>query len=751
MSQQNSATDTQSILQSMLERLKISSSEAKDHEQTLSAGQDRMVCGPVVTLGGINRVEQCLVAPGGVKGYEDHTKKFGHTDGSDRVSKADIQVSACDYGGSTLDGFRPSSPMGDSLDTLYISRRWEPEKTLTLSFGNVPTLDTADKQPNLESFCTGLEGQMKEVVEPMPLDMSDISEEKLHSELSFVTLQDTAKRENDSLVPLMKPYHLRATGTPASTESEGKMEGDLTQAMGQGPFSQDINILEQDNVNSYILTEIPVDNVANSTKFSFMVPGNMSDRRKFLTDGTSDLKLWSNDRAVNLLPNTSYSRIFSNVNQSWLSWNVNPGNMTEVLEQSARTDNLASPLRVEEHTSPRASKKKSSWIDRKTKRWAQRIKERWRLRQVTVKEDKRSDTGAMADDVCERQENRDAVDEISAQGEHRDQQQVTEITVNTNPAEEEGMSCQSQFDGISIFFLIFTIRTFSDFDLNFSPINLVEEIFTGKEWSHFLLQNEGPISTEASNLPNTDTRIWTQTKWSNGGLQEKEHQISENRRTVEENNILSSVVYDPKGNKLRTAKPFVEDTVHSLESVQEADFSFLKAADILDNSGLKSRIHVSRKRDHRTPAQSLRDTRKLDLEVLPEGEKSSWMFRDSTGPGSEQLPPEECTVKEETKTDVEIIPLYPLWNSHLPPSGLLPSPLHPIDSQNVDSFETVAKKRKTRDHSEGTRHVWFAEQLVTSIPCEPSYDFDMEDELQESLLPRWVVALKKKMREKPRD
>ncbi|XP_018610385.2 uncharacterized protein LOC108935896 [Scleropages formosus] len=790
MSQQNCATDTESVLLSMLERLKINSSEVKRCQQTPSESQNDGVSGLVVTLGQNNRVEQCVSSTDGATEHEDHTKQWVCSVGSDRHSDVDNQVSAWGPTGSTSNGFRASTPVNGGLgspntdsrwrrkqllpttgavDTLSVSPRQEPEKNLTLACKNVPTLDTAGKYPNndMKSFCTELGGH-RDIMDPMPIVPADIGEVKPHSELNFAAFCDTAKGENGSLVPHLKLYHWRAAGTPTRTEHMGQMGRDdliPTRGLTHGLGFQEINILKHHNVNSSTLAKIPEGNISTA-EVSFMVPGEMSissqhpDRRECLTYDASPFKFLSNYTAShgNLLQNNvaSSSGPCNDLSQGWLGGNVSFGSTTEIPEQAAGMNKHVSLLREAENTPPRAAKKKRNWIDKKTKHWSQRIRERWRSKQDSMKKGERGGVGAMGYGVRETQEGKEAVEKTKAQD--ADQQQVTEVLVKNTPGEEEDTSCQSQlgrYPGRHV-------RTFSDFQFNLSPINLVEEILTGEEWSHFLSQKEGPMPTGTSQLSKIDRGIWVQKEWTNGGRQEagcqsipseaRVHMEEENSSDAGESGCQSYVFCDPKTRGFRSAMPLVMDTVPTVEPEKEVDFSFLKPVDVLDNSGLLSRIRVSRKRERRMPARSIWDQRKRELEELLEGKERSWRFRDPAGPGSEQLLPEAQTSDEKREADVEIIPLYPLRDPHRSLSCLLPSSRHPFDSPNADSFETVIKKRKIRDLPQDTRHVWFAEELVTAIPCGPSYDFDIEDEMgSESSLPQWILALKKKRGErKPR-
>ncbi|XP_035387458.1 uncharacterized protein si:dkey-9i23.6 isoform X2 [Electrophorus electricus] len=203
-------------------------------------------------------------------------------------------------------------------------------------------------------------------------------------------------------------------------------------------------------------------------------------------------------------------------------------------------------------------------------------------------------------------------------------------------------------------------RTFTlqDFTLTLEPINLLEEVLIGEEWSRFLPVKSGPPQGEANNqsqmektinvleealigencasfLPVKDRPIVIENDYSqrvNTSHFSKDSQsqnlvITQDKSTDKEQSVSSQ---SEKGQVLiinsgiKHKKPEVPENEHLMDDHEYAvvdvliqpnskqnkrnskdflqlDLSAVKSRGVLDNSALKSRIYLSKKRKHRPP------------------------------------------------------------------------------------------------------------------------------------------------------
>ncbi|KAK1791899.1 hypothetical protein P4O66_013874 [Electrophorus voltai] len=200
--------------------------------------------------------------------------------------------------------------------------------------------------------------------------------------------------------------------------------------------------------------------------------------------------------------------------------------------------------------------------------------------------------------------------------------------------------------------------TLQDFTLTLEPINLLEEVLIGEEWSRFLPVKSGPPQGEANNqsqmektinvleealigencasfLPVKDRPIVIENDYSqrvNTSHFSKDSQsqnlvITQDKSTDKEQSVSSQ---SEKGQVLiinsgiKHKKPEVPENEHLMDDHEYAvvdvliqpnskqnkrnskdflqlDLSVVKSRGVLDNSALKSRIYLSKKRKHRPP------------------------------------------------------------------------------------------------------------------------------------------------------
>ncbi|XP_056591208.1 uncharacterized protein si:dkey-9i23.6 [Triplophysa dalaica] len=215
-------------------------------------------------------------------------------------------------------------------------------------------------------------------------------------------------------------------------------------------------------------------------------------------------------------------------------------------------------------------------------------------------------------------------------------------------------------------------RTFTlkDFELNLEPINLMEEVFTGEEWLPYLPSKTSSPQKDAGKQampddvvhPDKDTELHVpqmtseqnQTEDGNENLSDvKQDIINENDETISEldnerkdnRNLLEREVVPnarifaiPKAllsNAAQKQRPRrISNEINTSENVYECmdtflipkndfllmerrsldvylDFSTVKSLDLLDNSALKSRINLSKKRHHGPPKKYRKETAKM--------------------------------------------------------------------------------------------------------------------------------------------
>ncbi|XP_067297308.1 uncharacterized protein si:dkey-9i23.6 isoform X2 [Pseudorasbora parva] len=196
---------------------------------------------------------------------------------------------------------------------------------------------------------------------------------------------------------------------------------------------------------------------------------------------------------------------------------------------------------------------------------------------------------------------------------------------------------------------VFLARTFTlkDFKLNLEPINLMEEIFTGNEWLNYLPSKTGPVENDTSDQPmaydvlqkEQDTqlnipRLTPQLDQSEVSKNDQDHvsdaqqdnvakvnsdlQVKQDSNTFAipkamlANNAIKQMV---SGIDCKSKKDDIYDCLdmyiipkNDLQLKKRKsldaplmDFSAIKSFELLDNSALKSRIRLSKKRPHKPP------------------------------------------------------------------------------------------------------------------------------------------------------
>ncbi|XP_059202859.1 uncharacterized protein zgc:113229 [Centropristis striata] len=411
----------------------------------------------------------------------------------------------------------------------------------------------------------------------------------------------------------------------------------------------------------------------------------------------------------------------------------------------------------------------------KTRRWTQKIKERWRDRQGSF--GKKGKEGGRVDRKSEQ-----GTEAISPENHLL----KTENLTNTSNKEEErpllslGRSDPSNIppthteggtnEG--------SLRSTSDFEFGLGSFSLLDEIVTGQEWAKFLNPSNSAASanqrpSELQITPNPHDRGQSSVSVNQRGAVNNQRSFRGTEASPDLDFSMAQIspdAFQPVSMDViegqQTAVQDVHSEVDHLEPMEHGRARrtrpFVKPADILDSSALRSRVQLSRKRQHQSAERLQTDKTSDGTEANREASISS-------------MSPMSNHVMEETGESQHdnLVPLYTL-NSPPPPlspfTPFTPAPRgvlkHSISQDSQFSMETVTKRRRVEEN----RRVHFSEEVVTIPP--PEMDMDATDSEEDSgadedsvieegeeeqasieevasptrrsVLPAWILALKRR-------
>ncbi|KAJ8371876.1 hypothetical protein AAFF_G00299140 [Aldrovandia affinis] len=279
----------------------------------------------------------------------------------------------------------------------------------------------------------------------------------------------------------------------------------------------------------------------------------------------------------------------------------------------------------------------------------------------------------------------------------------------------------------------------SDFEFSFTPTSLMEEIFTGREWSHFLALRRSPVPMETASQSQVEGRSWAgpgQRRDAPPELRASGTISSRAEPAANQEANEHMLVQSGTGADGLCGSWAADRTDQSRERIPEGPLDvFTKPVEVLDNSASMSRAHLNRKREHQSGTR--RESRRQS-----EGDGAGPGEREGVGPGEREDSTVNAslqTAEGAKETDDNTIPLYVL------PSALRSSAAH--DSST--SGETVIKKRKIKHTAEGARRVRFMEQ-PEFLPDVQPFEFTASEIAEPSVLPGWILALKRKAQRRPR-
>ncbi|XP_068570978.1 uncharacterized protein zgc:113229 [Cebidichthys violaceus] len=424
------------------------------------------------------------------------------------------------------------------------------------------------------------------------------------------------------------------------------------------------------------------------------------------------------------------------------------------------------------------SRRKHLSSEKKTRRWTQKIKERWRDRPGSF-----GNKGKKEGTVHQKSEQ-------GLQISPQNQLLTSENVINTsNKVEERTLPSLNSSDpsnapptedGTNEVFL----RSTRDFEFGLGSFSLLEEIVTGQEWARFLNPNQSAASAnqrpsglkippnphgsgQSSLILNQQGDVNNQ--WGFKGT-EASPDLDFSRAQI------SPDAFQPVSMDVSEGKQAAVRDVHSKADPSEPmehghtrrPPSFAEPKVILENSVLKSRVYLNRKRQH----QSAPRDETLHMERIRDGEEAD---REGFMPSMSLT---SNHVMEETG-ESQRINLMPSYILNSPPPFLSPfTPLapaprgvlkHSISQDSHSSMETVTKRRRVEEN----RRVRFSEEVVAiASPELESYATDSEEGSEEeedsvaehkceeeqaaieqvaaaaavrrSALPAWIRALKRR-------
>lgn len=407
--------------------------------------------------------------------------------------------------------------------------------------------------------------------------------------------------------------------------------------------------------------------------------------------------------------------------------------------------------------------------ENKARKWTQKIKERWRDRPGSFGKKGKQD--------------RRRVEQKSEQGTDispQNQLLTAENAFDTSNTEEE--RSLSSLDGSDIS-PIHTDdggnegrrRSSGDFEFGLGSFSLLEEITVGQKWATFLNPNQSP--TQANQKP-PELKIPPHESCQSSPILNLDNQWSFKATETSPDLDFSMAqispdAFQPVSMDLSEGKQAAERDVHSevdqSEPMEHGQTrrtpSLVEPADVVDSSALKSRVQLSRKRQHQSAYSNERLQREKRSDADREGSMSPLSLT-SNHMTEETGESQHDNFRPFHTTNSTPPPLSP-FNPFAPACrGVLK---HSISQDSQCSMETETKRRRVEEN----RRVHFSEEVVAIEPPELDPDAtDSEedavseedsvteqesDEEREALevvaaaaaarrpsLPTWIQALKKK-------
>ncbi|XP_042348665.1 uncharacterized protein zgc:113229 [Plectropomus leopardus] len=442
----------------------------------------------------------------------------------------------------------------------------------------------------------------------------------------------------------------------------------------------------------------------------------------------------TSDKDVVTSTGQNHDQSFTPKVYSWSLKPTNTGSSQEVLHMgNGGFGTLAQSKDMQIVPTNNSFRRKQRSSENKTRRWTQKIKERWRDRPGSF--GKKGKEGGGADQ-------KSVGTEISSQN----QLSTAETFITSNKEEERTLASQDITDPSNTPHTEDAtndgyMRSIGDFEFGLGSFSLLDEIVTGQKWAKFLnpnltvaSANQGPSELKIPPHPHDGGQLSLILNQHEGVNRHWSFRGTEEASPTSDFSMaqMSPDAFQPVSMDVMEGKPAVEqgEADHS-EPMEHGHLrrppSSLQPADILNKSALRSRVSLSRKRQHQSA-----DNREERLQTQKIQDE-----KDTRQEGSESpMSPTSNHVMEETGESQpdNLKPVYILKSPPPPPLSpsvpFAPAPRgvlkHSISHDSQCSMETETKRRRVEEN----RRVHFSEAVVTIEP--PELDLDATDSEEDS-------------------
>ncbi|XP_067104303.1 uncharacterized protein zgc:113229 [Osmerus mordax] len=397
-----------------------------------------------------------------------------------------------------------------------------------------------------------------------------------------------------------------------------------------------------------------------------------------------------------------------------------------------------------------AAKKKKRLSERSTKRWTLNIMDRWRESRGSLGKREKKDKGITEGKIHQLVAEADITELSNDKGAQLSQGPIREVQGEAPPTGSERGITEGH------------VRPSSDSDFGLGSFSLLDEILTGQEWAQFLSPTQTDVPTyqrlsefESHRLgtnqtiqsQDTDQSSLNLSRESKPGTANPQGNLGPmdqvpNRDTAHMSTDVSMDISEPS----QIFKQHGEVEVIQSEPMEHSDVqSQLSRDEMRTNPVLRTDLfvnkpggdpHISSQRNQ-IPPNRKRVYLSQERVTEREGKKEEQRDRgreDRNGESVKEGTTSQAQQEVGSRDDQSVImPLYPLCPPSLSPSSSSPSPARRYrgilkHSGSRDSMETVTKKRRLDD----ILHVRFAEEVVAIEPRELVLEDHDPDEEEES-------------------
>lgn len=393
-----------------------------------------------------------------------------------------------------------------------------------------------------------------------------------------------------------------------------------------------------------------------------------------------------------------------------------------------------------QNTSNSSSRRKLRPSENKTRRWTQKIKEKWRERPGSFGKKEKEEGGKV--DQSEHGAENSPQNQPLATGNliHLPNKEGERSLTSPDSSDHRETPVTQSEGGINEE----NSRPTNDFDFGLGTFSLLDEIVRGQEWAKFL--NPTLPATTAHQRPPQDTLdqlniplnpydsgkssvilnqpVGGSNTWSfNLSSQSSSPDFSMAQVSPDASMPVSMDITDGKQvqdvhRQADQAEPMEHIQVGQSGLGQQLRYPAAEPVNIVDNSLLKSRLHITRKRQHQP--EERRHT-----EMTIDGKDTGSVF----SPSSHEM--DETGGSQPHNIASVFTSPSPLSPSTSSPCSPIPRGVlkYSISQESESSMETLTKRRRVED----VRHVHFSEKVVAIAPPEldPDASYSEEDSVAE--------------------